>query len=405
MRLVDERLTTVSAQRDLHQAGRTQRSSRAVIDQAAAVVLLQDALDTERSTGRPPGELGPRRGDVLMRRGVSGCMVLVVVLVLGVGGVLFLRDRFTGPADYRGSGGDAVTVQVHPGDTATAIGGTLHDAGVVASVGAFVQAADDNADSVGIQPGYYSLPTKISGADAVLALLDPASKVQNTVTIPEGLRVDQTVDLLVQGTGVSRDAFDHVLAHPDGLGLPPYARGNPEGFLFPATYDFPPDATATEILRTMVQRFDQAAAEIRLVPSAAKVNLSPRDAVIVASIVQAEVAQADFAKAARVIYNRLNQGIKLQMDSTVNFALKSSDLTLTNQQIGVDSPYNTYKYAGLPPGPINSPGQAALEAALAPAAGDWLYFIAQAPGSTVTRFTSSYQQFLQWKTEFYAQSP
>jgi UPF0755 protein len=340
-----------------------------------------------------------------MRRGVSGCLVLVVVLVLGVGGVLFLRDRFTGPADYSGSGGDPVTVQVHPGDTATAIGGTLHDAGVVASVGAFVQAANDNADSVGIQPGYYSLPTTISAADAVQALLDPASKVQNTVTIPEGLRVDQTVDLLVQGTGVSRDDFDHVLAHPGGLGLPAYARGNPEGFLFPATYDFPPDATATDILRTMVQRFDQAATEIGLVPSAAKVNLSPRDAVIVASIVQGEVAQEDFAKAARVIYNRLNQGIKLQMDSTVNFALKSSDLTLTNQQVGVDSPYNTYKYAGLPPGPINSPGQAALEAALAPADGNWLYFIAQAPGSTVTRFTSSYQQFLQWKNEFYAQSP
>jgi UPF0755 protein len=340
-----------------------------------------------------------------MRRGLSGCMVLVVVLVLGVGGVLFLRDRFAGPADYSGSGGAAVTVQVHPGDTATQIGGTLHDAGVVASVAAFVHAATDNADSVGIQPGYYSVPTQISGADAVTTLLDPASKVQNTVTIPEGLRVDQTVDLLVKGTGVSQTQFDQVIAQPRGLGLPPYARNSVEGFLFPATYDFPPDATATDILKTMVQRFDQAAAEVRLVPRAVSVNLSPRDAVIVASIVQAEVAEPDFAKAARVIYNRLNQGVKLQMDSTVNFALKSSDLTLTNAQIGIDSPYNTYKYTGLPPGPINSPGQAALEAALAPATGDWLYFIAEAPGSTATRFTSSYQQFLQWKDQFYAQSP
>jgi UPF0755 protein len=340
-----------------------------------------------------------------MRRGLSGCLVLVVVLVLGVGGVLFVRDRFGGPADFRGTGGAPVTVQVHPGDSATAIGTTLHDAGVVASAAAFVQAAVDNPDSVGIQPGYYSLPTQISGAAAVAALLDPASKVQNTVTIPEGLRVDQTVALLVKGTGVSQEQFDQVIAHPRGLGLPPYARNSVEGFLFPATYDFPPDATATDILTTMVQRFDQAAAETRLVPGAVSVNLSPRAAVIVASIVQAEVAQEDFAKAARVIYNRLNQGMKLQMDSTVNFALKSSDLTLTSEQIGIDSPYNTYKYAGLPPGPINSPGQAALEAALSPAAGDWLYFIAEAPGSTSTRFTSSYDQFLQWKNEFYAQSP
>ncbi len=340
-----------------------------------------------------------------MRRWFAGCAVIVVVLALGVGGVVFLKDKVGGPADYSGGGGPAVTVQVHPGDTATVIGSTLHQAGVVASVAAFVQAAMHDQNSVNVQPGYYSLPTQISASDALTALLDPASRVQNTVTIPEGLRVDQIVDLLVAGTGVTKQQFDQVLAHPQSLRLPAYASGDPEGFLFPATYDFPPDATAVTILRTMVRRFDQAAADIRLVPRAVAVGLTPRQAVTVASIVQAEVTVADFGKAARVIYNRLNQGIKLQMDSTVNFALKSHDLTLTNEQIGIDSPYNTYKYAGLPPGPINSPGQAALEAALSPATGDWLYFIAVAPGSTQTRFTSSYSQFLQWKSEYYAQSP
>lgn len=340
-----------------------------------------------------------------MRRWFAGCVVIVIVLALGVGGAVFLKDKLGGPADYGGGGGPAVTVQVHPGDTATAIGSTLHQAGVVASVAAFVQAAMHDQNSVNVQPGYYSIPTQISAADALTALLDPASRVQNTVTIPEGLRVDQIVDLLVAGTGVSRPEFDQVLAHPQSLRLPPYANDDPEGFLFPATYDFVPDATAATILRTMVRRFDQAATDLRLVPRAVAVGLTPRQAVTVASIVQAEVTVADFGKAARVVYNRLNQGIKLQMDSTVNFALKSHDLTLTNEQIGIDSPYNTYKYAGLPPGPINSPGQAALEAALSPATGDWLYFIAVSPGSTQTRFTSSYSQFLQWKSEYYAQSP
>jgi len=340
-----------------------------------------------------------------MRRGIAGCVVVVVVLVLGVGAVVLLKTRMGGPSDFSGAGGPPVTVQVHPGDTATVIGGTLHDAGVVASVDAFVQAAIHDAASVNVQPGYYTLPTKVSGADALAALLDPASRVQNTVTVPEGLRVDQVVDLLVTGTGVAKSAFDQVLRHPTALRLPAYADGDAEGFLFPATYDFPPDATATTILRTMVSRFDQAAAEIHLVPRAVQVGISPRQAVVVASIVQAEVSVDDFGKAARVIYNRLNQGIALQMDSTVNYVLKSHDLTLTNSQIGVDSPYNTYKYTGLPPGPINSPGQAALEAALAPATGDWLYFIAASPGSTQTRFTASYSQFLQWKADYYAQSP
>jgi len=340
-----------------------------------------------------------------MRKWVAGCVVVVVVLVLGAGVVVLLKSKLGGPSDYSGSGGSPVTVQVHPGDSARAIGTTLADAGVVASVDAFVAAAVANPDSVQVQPGYYRLATRISGADALTALLDPTSRVQDTVTVPEGLRVDQVVDRLVAGTDVSAASFDKVLTHPQTLGLPPYAEGDAEGFLFPATYTFAPDANAEQILRTMVQRFQQAAAEIHLVPRARHVGLDPRQAVVVASIVQAEVSVSDFPKAARVIYNRLNQGIALQMDSTVNYALKSSDLTLTNDQIGVDSPYNTYKYTGLPPGPINSPGQAALEAALSPAVGDWLYFIAVAPDSTQTRFTASYSEFLRWKDEYYALVP
>lgn len=106
-----------------------------------------------------------------------------------------------------------------------------------------------------------------------------------------------------------------------------------------------------------------------------------------------------------MIYNRLNQNMALQLDSTVNYALDSDDLTLDNDQLGVDSPYNTYANTGLPPGPINSPGEAAMEAALNPPAGDWVYFIAVEPGSDSTRFTADYDQFLAWKDEFYAAVP
>jgi UPF0755 protein len=155
----------------------------------------------------------------------------------------------------------------------------------------------------------------------------------------------------------------------------------------------------------MVKRYKQAARESGLEADAAAMGYTPREALTVASLVQAEVAVRDFGKAARVVRNRLDQGITLGFDSTVNYALGTDDLTLVNDQLSVDSPYNTYLYPGLPPGPINSPGEAAMAAAVNPPEGDWLYFVAAAPGSDVTRFTDSYDEFLRYKDEFYAQVP
>jgi len=330
-------------------------------------------------------------------------VVLVLVMVGLLAGVALLVSRWVARGDdYSGQGSGSVRVEVTPGESATAIGQSLQQAGVVASSQAFVDAALADDRSLGIQPGFYDMRLRMSGQAALERLLDPSARVQTDVTVPEGLRVDQVVDLLVARTGLPRGDFERALAQPERLGLPPYADGDAEGFLFPATYSFDPGTSARQMLRTMVSRFDQAAADVDLVRAARAVNLTPRQAVTVASLVQAEVAERDFGKAARVVYNRLNVGMPLQFDSTVNFALNSDDLTLTNDQLAVDSPYNTYRNPGLPPGPINSPGEAALRAALAPDAGSWLYFVAVAPGSDQTRFTADYQQFLTWKDEFYA---
>ena len=348
-------------------------------------------------------EPGRRRTRVRRRRALVSVVVLLLVLVAVVAGGAFLVGKvFGGAADWSGEGTGSVTVTVEPGDTATQIGATLADAGVVASTEAFVSAARADDRSLGIQPGSYDMREHMSAQAALDRLLDPSARIQTSVTIPEGLRLGQVVDRLVEETGLPRADFDKALKQPQRLGLPPYADGDAEGFLFPATYTFDPGTSALQILRTMVQRFDQAARDVDLVRQARAVNLSPRQAVIVASLVQAEVAERDFGKAARVVYNRLNQDMPLQFDSTVNYALGSDDLTLDSDQLSVDSPYNTYTHTGLPPGPINSPGEAALRAALNPPAGDWVYFIATAPGSDVTRFTADYNQFLQWKDEFYA---
>jgi UPF0755 protein len=331
---------------------------------------------------------------------VMGLVVLVLpVVALGVG-VRTLIDRMGGPADYAGPGTGSVTVQVKPGDSASTIATTLADADVVASAAAFIDAANADPASRGLQPGYFTLRTQMSAAEALGALLDPASRQQSSVTVPEGLRVDQTVALLAKATGVPRSRFEKVLQQPQGLALPSYANGDPEGFLFPATYQFDPGAGAKQILGAMVQRFRQAAAQVGLTAKAAASGQSPRDVVIIASLIQAEVHAADFGKAARVVLNRLAAGMPLQFDSTVNFALNSNDLTLTQSQLGFDSPYNTYKYAGLTPGPIDAPGEAALTAALAPPAGNWLYFVTVDPATGKTTFTADYQEFLRLKQQF-----
>lgn len=353
------------------------------------------------TTATPPA--APRS----RQRRAAGVVVLLVALLLGallVGGLLLSR-LLAGPPDYPGPGTGEVVVEVSPGDSAAVIGATLAAADVVRSADAFTDAARSDDRSLGIQPGFYRMRLQMSGVGALELMLDPASRVLTEVVVPEGLRLDQTVDRLVEATGLPEGDFEAALADPAGLRLPPYAQGSAEGYLFPATYTFEPDVTAVDVLRAMVDRFRQAAREVDLVARAPAAGHSPHDIVTIASLVQAEVAEADFGKAARVVENRLAAGMPLQFDSTVNYVLRASDLTLDNDQLAVDSPYNTYQNDGLPPGPINSPGEAALEAALSPPDGEWVYFVAVAPGSDETAFTASYEEFLQLKDDFYAQVP
>jgi UPF0755 protein len=282
------------------------------------------------------------------------------------------------------------------------IGNSLKDLGVVASVDGFIAAANDNPDSGSIAPGLYNLLLEMKSSDAILALLDPANRVVTRVVIPEGKRVTWIIETLDTETGIPLADFEAAVAKANELGLPDYAGGNAEGFLFPATYEFVPGKTAEEMISEMISRFNAEAKEIDLEARAAEMGRTPYEIVIVASLLEGEGQPRDFAKVARVVYNRLAEPMRLQFDSAVNYGLGIADVLLTTDLLNTPTDYNVYLNDGLTPTPINNPGGLALEAALNPESGDWLYFITTDLLTTETKFTQSYEEFLVFKDELLA---
>ncbi len=353
-----------------------------------------------RRTGRTGGSRGPRRRRF---RWIAPTVALLVILIpLAVGGYyafsLYMAKYH--PADYSGAGTGRVVVQVTAGETATGLGPTLDKLGVVASSRAFVLAAEHSSNPNGLLPGFYGMREHMKASLAYAALLNPDNLVQITVTIPEGWRVSQTLAWLGAHSGISLGAYAKVLKDPASLDLPASAQGHPEGYLFPATYQIQPHETALGVLTAMVQRFDQEATVINLPAAAKSVHLTQGQVITMASLVQAEGGRlSDYPKIARVIYNRLAQGMPLQLDSTVLYGLNSYGIIASDQQLTSSSRYNTYKYKGLTPGPIDSPGDAAIQAVLHPASGTWLYFVTVNPKTGETLYTSSPQQFEQFRQE------
>ena len=341
---------------------------------------------------------GHRRAPRRRRRG-AGCLAVllslaVLVAIAGfavIQGRAWLEDQFAPAPDYNGNGRGSVLVEVQSGDTSTEIAGTLAEADVVASEEAFTDAAREEPRATLIQVGFYDMAKKMSADSALERMLDPSSIVTNAVTIPEGFTVEETVDRAAEETDLPLGGLRKAAERGTGLGLPDYAGGDAEGYLFPATYQLPPKATSREMLRMMVTRFRESASRLDLPAKSGRLGMSPAEVVTVASIVQAEARHSeDFAKVARVIYNRLETGMRLQMDSTVHYAVgKTGEVATTDEDRASSSPYNTYRYGGLPPGPIAAPGDTALEAALNPAEGEWIYFVTVNIDTGETKFAST----------------
>lgn len=348
-----------------------------------------------------------RKHNPLVRFGAIAVAALVVV-VGGIMGFNAVRGMIpdisfgsAAPEDFDGSGSGEVLVDIPPGAGGGQIGTILFDAGVVASAEAFSNTAAADPRSTSIRPGTYTMAEKMSSGAALDRLVDPDARQTTGITIREGLWKAEVFAVLADATG--HEVADYEAVDPASLDLPKAANGELEGYLFPDTYEFSPTSTPEEQLQAMIDLGAVRYEELGLSDE------DLHDIIIKASIVQGEAMFAeDLPKVARVVENRLAGDSEtnghLQMDSTIHFIYQERGRAgTTEEQRANPSPYNTYEHAGLPPGPINSPGAAAIEAAMNPAEGDWLYFVTVNPSTGETVFTNTLEehnknveQFLKW---------
>lgn len=368
-----------------------------------------DYADDERAEpeyiGPPPvDDTEPPRRTKRGRRMFRWIAALAVIVLIG-GGAWYGVDKIFGYEDYEGTGDSDVVIEIGQGDSTNAIGAELTTSGVVASSKAFVKASEDNSKVLSLQPGYYVMKTKMSGASAVEKLTSAGARVGvlqvragtqlDDITQPDGTVTPGVFTLLAkascaqlngQSTCVSVEDLRKVSASADltAMGVPDWAASvaskNPdsrriEGLVAPGVYDVKPGWTAEELLGFVLKTSTTKIQAAGLAASTSVQGQNPYQVLVIASLIEREGVSQDFEKISRVIYNRLAQNMRLQLDSTVNYLLDKPVVTTTDADRTRPGPYNTYTFAGLPPTPIGSPSSDAIQAALQPASGDWVYFV------------------------------
>jgi UPF0755 protein len=318
------------------------------------------------------------------RRRSMFAAALVVIVVAAVGWFVIrpmIENQLTAK-DWSGSGTGEVLVEVRPNDTSSQIADTLVKNGVVRSKRAFTDAADNNKNSRSIQPGFYRVHKHMSAAQALALLLQPSARVSTEVTIPEGLTERDVLARLAKALRVPIGRMQQAAAKVGDLGLPEgYTVGRAlpksgEGFMYPDTYSFDPGTTPTNALQEMTSEFTGVDRDMGFADAAQKMGITPYQALIIASMIEGEAKfDADRAKVARVIYNRMAKNMPLGIDATSVYGAKLAGQSPASIDYNKPAPYNTRIQRGLPPTPIGNPGRAAMTAAVNPASGAWLYYV------------------------------
>ena len=321
-----------------------------------------------------PHEAPSRRGSRI-GRWLTVLMVVGLLVVLGLAAAGWWVQRQIDPP---GSPGEEVAITVDRGASTSAIADLLEDKDVITSAQVFrLYLRFKGSES--FQAGQYTLRENMAMGDVKATLEDGPAISYTRVTVPPGLTAAEIPDAVAKNPQFSAERFAEVMAsgeirskyQPDDVVLM-------EGVLFPETYSVDESEDEADLLQRMVSTFDQTADELGYATAAEQVGIDPYKAIIVASLIEDEgKVPEDLPKIARVIYNRIDEGMLLQIDATVIYALgeRRENGQVLYEDLEVDSPYNTYKYPGLPPTPIAAPARAALDAALHPADGPWLYYV------------------------------
>ena len=324
---------------------------------------------------------------------------VIAALIASVLVIYLLSIIKSGPgaaADFDCSsdpGQQSASIDVATGETGLEIARELFEKDVIASSEVFFRLAVADPKAALIAPGVHIIDTQICAQNALEQLLD-SKRIAGLIAVSEGAWVSEIKKLFTKA-GYPQDEVKSAFANA----VVPKPFTQLEGLLFPAQYSFAQGTKAEVALKEMIARGLAEVVKAGFLSEPSK--YSPQQLLTIASIIQAEGGDGDFTKVSRVIYNRLKIGMPLQMDSTVHFVMESrGNIFLSTKSTMINSPYNTYRKYGLPPGPIGNPGSEAMKAALSPAAGDWLYFITVAPQDT--RFTNSLEEFNSWKAIYKA---
>ena len=318
-------------------------------------------------------------------------LAALIVSVVTIYALSILKSGPGAAADFdcvSQSDAKTASIDVSAGETGLDIARELFDKNVIASSEAFFRLAVADPKAQLIAPGVHIIDTQICAEQALAQLLD-SKRIAGLIAVSEGAWVSEIKKLFSKAgypQGEVKAAFSSAIVPKPFTEL--------EGLLFPAQYSFAQGTKADVALKEMIARGLEEVTKVGFFSDQSQ--YSPQQLLTIASIIQAEGGSGDFTKVSRVIYNRLKIGMPLQMDSTFHFVMESRGyIFLSTKSTLINSPYNTYRKYGLPPGPIGNPGFNAMKAAVSPAAGDWLYFITVAPQDT--RFTSSLEEFNTWK--------
>jgi UPF0755 protein len=377
--------------------GEPAAAARAAAPAATQASALQDLFSGDVTTDSI-GHVPPPKDKRRRRRGGWIALGIVVVLVGGIaaGGLwtwTTYEDKiraFMGwepPKDYEaGKAHGEALVTIASGDTGSTISASLASAGVTKTSSAFYDMLVKAGANPTFYPGVYKLQKEMTASAALAALQDPANKLANSALLREGLTEAQILKILSDSLKIPLADFQAAVKNPAAYGV---QAPTLEGWLFPAMYTFDPGVTAQQVVKTLVDRTVKSL-------DAAGVPQADREKILtIASIIQREAREeADFYKVSRVIQNRLDQGMMLQMDSTAQYGYNEHKGTASSSQAALDdvNDWNTYKKVGLPIGPIASPGDKAIDAAMKPAAGPWLYFVTVNLDTGETVFSTTYAQ-------------